>query len=32
MVVYETFDGWTERPLSRNSSEMLLVARKEVEG
>ncbi|HUF29861.1 MAG TPA: class I SAM-dependent methyltransferase [Gemmatimonadaceae bacterium] len=29
MVVYETFDGWNERALSRTSSEMLLVARKE---
>jgi SAM-dependent methyltransferase len=32
MVVYETYDGWSERPLSRTSSEMLIVARKEVEG
>ena len=29
LVVQEAFDGFSERPLSRRSSEMLLVARKE---
>ncbi len=29
LVVQQAFDGFTERPLSRRSSEMLLVARKE---
>ncbi len=29
LVVHEAFDGFTERPLGRRSSEMLLVARKE---
>jgi SAM-dependent methyltransferase len=28
LLVEEAFDGWTERPLTRTSSEMLLVARK----
>jgi SAM-dependent methyltransferase len=29
LVVEAAYDGWTERPLSRRSGEMLLVARKE---
>jgi SAM-dependent methyltransferase len=29
LVVEEAFDGWTERPLRRASSEMLLIARRE---
>ena len=29
LVVEQAFDAWTERPLSRKSSEMLLVARKD---
>ena len=29
LIVEQSFDGFTERPLSRTSSEMLLVARKE---
>lgn len=29
LVVEQAFDGWTERPLTRRSSEMLLVARKD---
>jgi ubiquinone/menaquinone biosynthesis C-methylase UbiE len=29
LLVIEAFDGWSHRPLSRRSSEMLLVARKE---
>jgi ubiquinone/menaquinone biosynthesis C-methylase UbiE len=29
LVVTEAFDGWSERPLTRTSGEMLLVARKE---
>jgi SAM-dependent methyltransferase len=28
LLVEEAYDGWTERPLARTSSEMLLVARK----
>lgn len=28
LVVEEAYDGWSERPLSRRSSEMLLIARK----
>jgi SAM-dependent methyltransferase len=28
LIVEQAFDGWTERPLSRRSSEMLLLARK----
>ena len=28
LVVEESYDGWTDRPLTRRSSEMLLVARK----
>jgi SAM-dependent methyltransferase len=28
LVVEQAFDGWTDRPLGRRSSEMLLVARK----
>jgi SAM-dependent methyltransferase len=28
LLVEEAYDGWTERPLTRTSSEMLLVARK----
>jgi SAM-dependent methyltransferase len=28
LIVEEGYDGWTDRPLSRRSSEMLLVARK----
>jgi SAM-dependent methyltransferase len=30
LLVYEAFDGWSPRPLRRTSSEMLLVARKEL--
>lgn len=30
LVVEEAFDGWTDRPLGRRSSEMTLVARKDV--
>jgi hypothetical protein len=29
LVVEQAFDAWTERPLTRKSSEMLLVARKD---
>lgn len=29
LVVEQAFDGWSERPLSRKSSEMLLVARRD---
>jgi SAM-dependent methyltransferase len=29
LIVEQAFDGWRDRPLSRRSSEMLLVARKE---
>lgn len=29
LVVQQAYDGWSERPLGRRSSEMLLVARKE---
>ncbi len=29
LVVEQAFDGWTDRPLRRRSSEMLLVARRE---
>lgn len=29
LIVEEAYDGWTERPLRRTSSEMLLVARKQ---
>jgi SAM-dependent methyltransferase len=29
LVVESAYDGWTDRPLSRKSGEMLLVARKE---
>lgn len=29
LIVYDAFDGWTPRPLTRRSSEMLLVARKD---
>ena len=29
LVVVEAYDGWTDRPLRRTSSEMLLVARKD---
>jgi ubiquinone/menaquinone biosynthesis C-methylase UbiE len=29
LIIYETFDAWRNRPLSRRSSEMLLLARKE---
>lgn len=29
LIVYEAFDGWTSRRLTRRSSEMLLVARKD---
>ena len=29
LIVEEAYDGWRERPLTRRSSEMLLVARKE---
>lgn len=29
LIVEEAYDGWTERPLTRRSSEMMLVARKE---
>lgn len=32
LVVHESFDGWSPRPLTRTSSEMLLVARKEEAG
>ena len=28
LIIHEAYDGWTEKPLSRRSSEMLLVARK----
>ena len=30
LIVVEAFDGWRDRPLTRRSSEMLLLARKEV--
>jgi ubiquinone/menaquinone biosynthesis C-methylase UbiE len=30
LIVSEAFDGWRDRPLTRRSSEMLLLARKEV--
>jgi len=29
LIISEAFDGWRDRPLTRRSSEMLLVARKE---
>jgi SAM-dependent methyltransferase len=29
LVVHEAYDGWSERPLTRTSSEMVLVARKD---
>jgi ubiquinone/menaquinone biosynthesis C-methylase UbiE len=29
MIVAEAYDGWRDRPLTRRSSEMLLIARKE---
>jgi hypothetical protein len=29
LIVEQAFDAWTERPLTRKSSEMLLVARKD---
>jgi SAM-dependent methyltransferase len=29
LVITEAFDGWSDRPLTRRSGEMLLVARKE---
>ena len=29
LIIEEAFDGWRDRPLTRRSSEMLLVARKE---
>ena len=28
LIVEEAYDGWRERPLTRSSSEMLLVARR----
>ena len=32
LVVHEAYDGWSARPLTRTSSEMLLVARKDEPG
>jgi hypothetical protein len=29
LIIVEAYDGWRDRPLSRRSSEMLLVARKD---
>ena len=29
LIIHEAYDGWTDKPLTRTSSEMLLIAKKE---